>query len=131
MKRTESSAPERIDKDTMAPQWMTPQYSSTTVGIVRNRADRVLVVSAMSGAVFQDNSFYAADRRHRRKRPYVHICRSVRRSTVYIRSLVFSSSPPSSSSSPSSPPPPPSSFSSSPSSSSSFYCFSRISFIDS
>ena len=45
------------------PQWMTPQYS-TTVGIVRNRADSALVVSAMSGAVFQDNSFPAADRRH-------------------------------------------------------------------
>ena len=50
MKRTESSALYRLDKDANAPRWMTPQYS-TAEGIVRNRA---LVVSAMSGAVFQD-----------------------------------------------------------------------------
>ena len=41
------------------PQWMTPQHS-TNVGIVRNRADRSLAVSAMSGAVIQDNSFSVA-----------------------------------------------------------------------
>ena len=35
---------------------MTSQYS-TIVGIVRNRADRALVVSAMSGAVLKNNSF--------------------------------------------------------------------------
>ena len=70
MKRTESSAPERTDKDANSPQWMTPQYS-TTVGIVRSRTDRALVVSAMSGAVFQDNSLSPANRRYRRKRPYV------------------------------------------------------------
>ena len=50
-------------KDANVPQWITPKYS-TTVGIVRNHVDRALVVSAMSGAVFQDNSFSAADRRH-------------------------------------------------------------------
>ena len=38
-----------------------------TVGIVRNRADRAFDVSAMSGAVFQDQSFSAASRRRRRK----------------------------------------------------------------
>ena len=45
MKRIESSVPYRIDRDTNGPQWMTPQYS-ITVGIVRNRANRVLVASA-------------------------------------------------------------------------------------
>ena len=66
MKRAESRTLWRIDTDKNVPQWMTPQYS-TTVGIVRNRADRALVVSAMSGAVFQDNSLSAADHHHRRK----------------------------------------------------------------
>ena len=54
MKRTESSEPQKIDNDANDPQWMTPQYS-ITVGIVRNSTNRALVVSAMSGAVFQDN----------------------------------------------------------------------------
>ena len=36
-------AVETIDKGANAPQWMTPQYS-TTVGMVRNRANRALVV---------------------------------------------------------------------------------------
>ena len=38
---------------------MIPQYCAT-VGIVRNRADCALVVSVISGAVFQDNSFSSA-----------------------------------------------------------------------
>ena len=42
IKRIKSSAPQRIDKDTNAPQWITPPYF-TTVGIVRNRADRALL----------------------------------------------------------------------------------------
>ena len=68
MKRIESSAPYTIDKDANAPQWITPQYS-TTEGIVRNRADLALVVSAMTSVVFQGNSFCRCrpSRRHRRK----------------------------------------------------------------
>ena len=67
----ESGAPLRIDKDANAPQWITPKYS-TTLGIVRNRADRDLGFSTMSGTVFQDSQFSAADRRYRQKGPYIH-----------------------------------------------------------
>ena len=46
---------------------MTPRFCST-VNIVRNCAEPALLVSAMNGAVFHDNSFSPADRRHQLKR---------------------------------------------------------------
>ena len=70
MNRTESNAPYRIDKDTNVPQWISTVFYYCRHA--RNRANHILVVSAMSGTVFQDNSFSAADHRHQQKRPYIH-----------------------------------------------------------
>lgn len=51
MKRISSSMPQRLNKDTNAPQQMTPQYS-TTVVIVKNCINCTFVVLAMTSTMF-------------------------------------------------------------------------------